>query len=63
MVVLDNPGETEMMLVRESTDDDTVVMREGNSISIRHQGLIEQYTLGDDEPFTRVYLKEIGTVL
>jgi len=25
--------------------------------------LIEQYTLGDDEPFTRVYLKEIGTVL
>jgi cyanophycin synthetase len=52
-----------MMLVRESTDDDTVVVREGNSISIRRQGLIEQYTLGDDEPFTRVYLKEIGTVL
>ncbi|MEG4625429.1 acetate--CoA ligase family protein [Microcoleus sp. w1-18aA5] len=63
MVVLDNPGETEMMLVRESTDDDTVVVREGNSISIRRQGLIEQYALGDDEPFTRVYLKEIGTVL
>ncbi|MGB7892870.1 MAG: acetate--CoA ligase family protein [Microcoleus sp.] len=63
MVVLDNPGETEMMLVRESTDDDTVVVREGSSISIRRQGLIEQYTLGDDEPFTRVYLKEIGTVL
>jgi cyanophycin synthetase len=63
MVVLDNPGESEMMLVRESTDDDTVVVREGNSISIRRQGLIEQYTLGDDEPFTRVYLKEIGTVL
>jgi cyanophycin synthetase len=63
MVVLDNPGETEMLLVRESTDDDTVVVREGNSISIRRQGLIEQYTLGDDEPFTRVYLKEIGTVL
>ncbi|MEG4419845.1 acetate--CoA ligase family protein [Microcoleus sp. LAD1_D5] len=63
MVVLDNPGETEMMLARESTDDDTVVVREGSSISIRRQGLIEQYTLGDDEPFTRVYLKEIGTVL
>ena len=63
MVVLDNPGETEMILVRESTDDDTVVVREGSSISIRRQGLIEQYTLGDEEPFTRVYLKEIGTVL
>lgn len=63
MVVLDNPGETEMMLARESTDDDTVVVREGVNISIRRQGLIEQYTLGDGEPFTRVYLKELGTVL
>jgi len=63
MVVLDNPGETEMILVRESTDDDTVVVREGSNISIRRQGLIEQYSLGDGEPFSRVYLKEIGTVL
>ncbi|MEG4996272.1 ATP-binding protein [Microcoleus sp. B4-D4] len=63
MVVLDNPGETEMILVRESTDDDTVVVREGSNISIRRQGLIEQYSLGDGEPFARVYLKEIGTVL
>jgi cyanophycin synthetase len=63
MVVLDNPGETEMILLRESTDDDTVVVREGANISIRRQGLIEQYTLGDGEPFTRVYLKEIGTIL
>ncbi|MGL5058496.1 MAG: cyanophycin synthetase, partial [Microcoleus sp.] len=63
MVVLDNPDETEMMLLRECTDDDTVVVREGTNISIRHQGAIEQYTLGDGEPFTRVYLKEIGTVL
>ncbi|MEZ2321304.1 MAG: acetate--CoA ligase family protein [Microcoleus sp.] len=63
LVVLDNPGETEMMLARASTDDDTVVVREGANISIRRKGLIEQYTLGDGEPFTRVYLKEIGTVL
>ncbi len=63
MIVLDNPGETEMMLARTSTDDDTVVVREGANISIRHKGLIEQYTLGDGEPFMRVYLKEIGTIL
>jgi len=25
--------------------------------------LIEEYTLGEDEPFTRVYLKEIATIL
>jgi cyanophycin synthetase len=24
--------------------------------------LIEDYTLADDEPFTRVYLKETGTI-
>ncbi len=63
LVVLDNPGETEMMLARASTDDDTVVVRVGANISIRRKGLIEQYTLGDGEPLTRVYLKEIGTVL
>lgn len=46
MIVLENPGETEMILLREITDDDTVVVREGANISIRHHGLIEQYTLG-----------------
>ncbi|WP_017318533.1 ATP-binding protein [Mastigocladopsis repens] len=63
MVVLDNPSETEMMLARDVFDNSTVVIRNGDHISIRRQGLIEEYTLGADEPFTRVYLKEIGTVL
>ena len=63
MVVLDNPTETEMMLTRDILDDSAVVVKEGNNISIRRQGLIEQYTLGEDEPFTRVYLKEIATIL
>ncbi len=63
IVVLDNPTETEMMLTRDIFDDTTVVIKEGDSISIRHKGLIEQYELGSAEPFTRVYLKEIGTIL
>jgi len=63
MVVLDNPTETEMILTRDIFDDSTVVVREGDSVSIRRQGLIEQYTLGTNEPFTRVFLKEVGTVL
>ena len=63
MVVLDNPTEIEMTLARDIIDDSTVVVREGNNISIRRKGLIEQYTLGEGEPFTRVYLKEIPTVL
>jgi cyanophycin synthetase len=63
MVVLDNPTETEMMLVRDVFNDSTVVIRKVNEISIRRKGLIEDYTLGEDEPFTRVYLKETGTIL
>ncbi|MBE9105784.1 acetate--CoA ligase family protein [Nostoc cf. edaphicum LEGE 07299] len=63
IVVLDNPTETEMILVRNVFDSSTVVIRKGNDISIRRKGLIEDYTLGEDEPFTRVYLKETGTIL
>jgi cyanophycin synthetase len=63
MVVLDNPTEIEMMLVRDIFDDTTLVIKEGNNVSIRRKGLIEQYTLGEEEPFTRVHLKEIGTLL
>ncbi|MFN6487696.1 MULTISPECIES: acetate--CoA ligase family protein [unclassified Nostoc] len=63
IVVLDNPTEIEMLLVRDVFDNSTVVIRKGNDISIRRKGLIEDYTLGDDEPFTRVYLKETGAIL
>ncbi|MBW4576090.1 MAG: cyanophycin synthetase [Aphanothece sp. CMT-3BRIN-NPC111] len=63
MVVLDNPTETEMMLTRDIIDDSTVVVKEGDNISIRRKGLIEQYKLGEAEPFIRVYLKEIPTVV
>lgn len=63
MVVLDNPTETELMLTQEVFDDATVVIKEGDNVSIRRKGLIEQYSLGSAEPFTRVHLKEIGTLL
>lgn len=62
IVVLDNPTETEMILVRDVFDSSTVVIKKGNGISIRRKGLIEDYTLGEDEPFTRVYLKETGAI-
>ncbi len=60
MVVLNNPTEIEMILVRDVFDGSTVVIKKEKDISIRRQGLIEDYTLGEEEPFTRVYLKEIG---
>ncbi len=63
VVVLDNPTEVEMMLTRDVFNDSTIVIRQDDSISIRRKGLMEQYELASDEPFSRVYLKEVGTVL
>ncbi|MEH2448826.1 MAG: acetate--CoA ligase family protein [Nostoc sp.] len=63
IVVLDNPTETEMILVRDVFDSSTVVIRKGNDISVRRKGLIEDYSLAEDEPFARVYLKESGAIL
>ena len=63
MVVLDNPTEIEMMLARDVFEDSTIIIKQGDNVSIRRQGLLEQYTLGVDEPFSRVYLKEIPTIL
>ncbi|MGE5660547.1 MAG: acetate--CoA ligase family protein [Actinomycetota bacterium] len=63
IIVLDNPTETEQILKRDLFDDSILVVREATNVSIWRQGLVEQYTLGDAEPFSRVYLKEIGTIL
>ena len=63
VVIMDNPSETEMMLARDVVEHSTVVLRKENTISIQRQGLIEQYELGHEEPFSRVYLKEIATIL
>lgn len=63
VVILDNPTETEMTLTRDVFDDSTVVMKKENTVSIQREGLIEQYELGSAEPFSRVYLKEIATIL
>ena len=63
MVVLNHPTATEMMLMRDILAGSTVVIREGNNASIKREGLMEQYELGADEPFSRVYLKEIPTIL
>ncbi len=63
MVVLEEPTETEMMLVREGLEPTTVILKQGIEISIQSQGYMEHYHLGPGEPFKRVYLKEIAKVL
>lgn len=63
LVILDNPTDIEMTLTRDVFDDSTVVIKHNETISVRRQGLMEQYTLGNHEPLSRVYLKEIATIL
>jgi cyanophycin synthetase len=63
LVVLDNPTEVEMMLTRDVFETSTVVIRTGDRVSIRRNGLMEQYQLESEEPINRVYLKEIATIL
>ncbi|KAM3099036.1 cyanophycin synthetase [Phormidesmis sp. 146-35] len=63
LVVLDQPTSTEQMLARDVFEDSIVVTTEGENVSIRREGLVEQYQLGAQEPLSRVYLKEIATFL
>lgn len=63
LVILENPTDVEKMLARDVFEDSTVVIRRDSNISIRRQGLVEQYSLSTHEPFARAYLKEISTIL
>ncbi|MBE9224705.1 cyanophycin synthetase [Phormidium sp. LEGE 05292] len=63
IIVLDNPTATEKTLVQNAYEDATIVEKQGDDISIRREGWIENYQLRSGEPFTPVYLKQIGTIL
>lgn len=63
IVVLDDPTDIEMMLSRNISQDAAIVIKQGKTITIRSRGLLDQYQLGEQEPFKRVYWKEISTIL
>lgn len=63
LIFLDNPTEIEMMLARDVFEDTTIAIRQQDTITIQRKGLMEQYQLGENEPFSRVCLKEIATIL
>ena len=63
IIVLDNPTATEKTLAQNVYEDATVVEKQGDNISIRRQGWMENYQLRSGEPFTPVYLKQIGVIL
>lgn len=63
LVVLNDPTEVEMVLMRDVFAHSTVVVKQGETVTVHREGLIEQYQLGAHESFQRSYLKELGTIL
>ncbi|GAP97928.1 ATP-binding protein [Leptolyngbya sp. NIES-2104] len=63
LVILHDPTETEMMLTRDVFEDAKVVIKQGSTVSTQYQGLIEQYSLGEAEGFSRVYLEAIAAMI
>jgi cyanophycin synthetase len=63
IVVLNEPTEVEMHLADTVTHDAAIVIKQGKTITVRSKGLLDQYELGEHEPFERVYWKEISAIL
>lgn len=63
LVVLNDPSDTEKLLARDVFEHSTIVIKSQDTVSIQRMGLFEQYPLNENEPFSRVYLKEISTIL
>ncbi|HEY9644566.1 MAG TPA: hypothetical protein V6C57_28985 [Coleofasciculaceae cyanobacterium] len=63
IVILDNPSEVELLLTQNVSEDATIVIKQEKTITIRSKGLLDQYQLGEQEPFKRIYWKEISAIL
>lgn len=63
MLVLDDPSDVEKMLARDVFADSTVIIKQDRQITIKRQGLLEQYDLEVGEVIDQVYLKEIATII
>lgn len=63
LVILDDPSEIEQTLARNVLENAPVLTKIKDTISVRRQGLIEQYQLGEHEPFKRIYWTETAAVL
>ncbi|BAU15133.1 glutathione synthase [Leptolyngbya sp. NIES-3755] len=63
LVILHDPTETEMTLTRDIFEDAKIVIKQGNTVSTQHQGLIEQFSLSEAEGFSQVYLEAIAAMI
>ena len=63
LVVLEQPTPTELTLQNSLLEDGTIVIKQDNTVTIRKQGLVEQFELGPAEPFARIYTTELVSLL
>lgn len=63
IVILDDPTDTELTLTQNVTAEATIVVKTGKTVTVRREGLLDQSQLGDQEPFNRLYLREISAML
>lgn len=63
LVILDNPIAAENCLERDLLPGGTVIVKQGDDISVQVKGYRESYRLGEAESFSLVYLKEINRLI
>lgn len=63
IVILDTPTDTELTLTQQLAPHARIVIKQGETVSVRSEGLLEQSQLGPEESFSRVYWKEILAIL
>ncbi|MGK7943796.1 MAG: cyanophycin synthetase [Microcystaceae cyanobacterium] len=59
LVILEDPTPTEIILARDLMSNGTLIIKQGQDISVKVQGLMESYRLAEAELFSYVYLKEM----
>ncbi len=63
LVILDNPTPIEMELGRDLLQDGALIVKQGQEVRLQVQGSIEQYHLGEENPFSYIFLKEITRLI
>jgi hypothetical protein len=63
LVILDSPTKAESCLERDLLPGGTVIVKQGDEISVQVKGYRECYRLDASESFSSVYLKEISRLI
>ncbi|AKG20836.1 ATP-binding protein [Calothrix sp. 336/3] len=63
LVILQEPTEIEMILKRDIFEDSTVIIKQGDNISIQSRDSIQESSVTEEEPFIQICCQEIEKIL